>query len=183
MIKTFKRKPNNLKSFRLFVYISVPLIAIVITIIAIFSIEDIRSIDISLLLGLIFIFALWVFIIIVGTKQIRAKIAYMELTEPVLILSKTHLIYTVDDVEKYVIPRDSILDVSKDIIMEKYKDKVGVVRITCKEKAKEQIKLIKKQRYYNDFNYELDIVIAFFEISFDELYEEIHGFFLRSKGD
>ncbi|GEM_PF-6560619 len=185
MIKTFKRKANNYRSFKLFVIITTPL-SFLLTLLPIyvFLTEDIESgSDIFYLVAaFLLLLFLSIFSVIMGKKQLKAKKSYMEMTQPVLTLSEDGLTYIVDAREQFSIPWSQVIQIQKNTVIEKYKDKAGYITISCTKEQEEHIQSIKHNAFINDGNRDLLIAITYFEETLDEVYRSIKEYYEESGG-
>ncbi len=181
MYKELKRKPNNLKSFTVFYYVSVSLLCIIDFILLYFMFEAQYNQDLTLVVGTVMVFSLWILMIVIGKKQIKSKKSYMNMTQPLLTLTDTKLIYILNDREKYSIEWNEIDAIQVIENLEKYRDEVGIIRITCKEKSQNKIKETRKDSYYNDLNHNLDIQIMNFYETLEELENIIQEFYKNAR--
>ncbi|MFH0993478.1 MAG: hypothetical protein V1761_03915 [bacterium] len=130
MIRTFRRRANNYKSFRAFYIVSLPIMFLFTLLpVYVFLTEDNESnADIAYLVGaFVLLLALTMLCIVVGKKQLRTKKAYMEMTQPILSLNETGLIYYVNEREQYAIPWSQVAWITRNAVIDKYQNKIGYV--------------------------------------------------------
>ncbi len=180
MTKEFIRKPNNYKSYKIFIYIAIPFF-LVMTVFPIWVYFTLQMEDPTDYISVIFLFVLGLFCLIyvpwISKKQLRSKKSYMETKEPLLILDETGLTYNFNEVQRYSIPWSKVKSIDKIDGLDRYKDRLGVIDITCTDEYVQYIRDIKKSAYLNDHSDRLIMPIMYFDVKFQELYSSISEFY------
>lgn len=176
--EVFRRKPNNYKTFKLFIYLFSPIIITLDLLIFLYLLFNHSSDEliVLILLGLGIMFGI-PFVIHVGGNQLKSKKSYNEMIKPILILNETHLIYNFNDRELYSIPWTSITEVTKDNNIERFQNRMGNIMIYCDDAYAKYIKNIKKDAYINDRNEALLISVMYVDSDYKELYNKIVDFY------
>lgn len=178
MQETFNRKPNNYKTFKFFILFFTPLIFVfdILLFLYLLIYEDSKDLYTLIIFGMILVFGI-PFIIIVGRNQLRSKRSYNEMSETILTLTETHLIYKFNDIEQYTIPWSAVSKIGKDNNLERFQNRIGSIMIYCDDTYSKYIRNIKKDAYVNDRNEALLISVLYVDSDYKELYEKILDYY------
>lgn len=183
MDRHFRRKPNNLKRYLVFVRIAIPSmvlfwigfpIALVVT-------GEAKPADQPML------FAISGMMLLVtalahrqSRRQVASKRAYMAMMDvPILTLTETHLIYRFDDLEQYLLPWKQIVKIEKNETIARRKELLGTIAISCSPEMDRTIAEVRKNGHFKDRAGTIVIPIMDFDVGLDALYREILEYYHR----